>query len=433
MLSVEFQLVLLLAPTVYYLNKHYIESVGNVTTVGCNRDENRKSKWFSDASKPFYWIRTLPGAILVGCIVLGLASSFYNVYSNELPPSWFYTMADPDSKSLYFSQHLMKLWTHLAVFAMGILAGVECRRANMNVMRNYRASNIGLMSHHQAFNTNHHKIHLSSSSTSLPVISSDTQSNKSMFHSSSGILKLSPSSSHQHQLDLNQHNHTNSNISIDIQPSEFSSCHENINTGSENAIHDSSSSSNKKNNNRISIILLELFGYLLAITTMTTIIFSTHDWSLNDLPKPLIAGTFDAGSRFIWSMALIWVLYMISVPNKDRKFSLLARTLGHPGVVCLGKLSFLIYIIHPIVHTVVLAIQEQPIYSSWLMLFHILIGNLTITVILAFFVSIFVEMPCRNLFRRCGTSLLLTHHTTNGSTTASPTTTTGATGAVRLH
>jgi len=363
-----------MAPILYYLNKNYMSngtSDGIVKKSGGYGSGSKSAKFGADPDRPFFWLRTLPGTILLGCIGLGLGSSFYNVYVNDLPPTWFYTMADPDSKALYFSDHFMRLWTHLAVFAMGILAGLECRRATRNVIRGYGGANIRLISQDNGLNKQH-KNH-SCSSSSLPVLGhSDSLSAKSCS-------------------DTN-----NSSISIDIHTN--SSSNENINLGGTDAARGGLFST-----------VVDIIGCLLAITTMTTIIFSTHDWSLNDLPKPLVAGLFDSGSRLLWSAALIWILYMISVPNSDKKFSILSRLLGHPSMVCLGKLSFLIYTIHPFVHTAVLAIQEQPIYSSWLMLFHILIGNITITVILASLVSLFVEMPCRNLFRRCGTTLSLTH------------------------
>lgn len=346
-----------------------------------NGDKQSQTARRNDASRPFYWLWTVPGAILMGCIAVGMAASFYNVYTNELPPTWYYTMADPDSKSLYFGLHMTKLWTHLAVFAMGILAGIECRRASRNVIRSYRGANIDLVSHNNSLK-HHHKSH-SSSISSLPVMFQH-HTNDSMYSKSDSSGNGSSSFS------INIHTNSNDNMG------------------------------NGRGQGACSV-LLNVLGCLVAITTMTTIIFSTHDWSINDLPKPLVAGIFDAVSRILWSLAMIWLLYMVSVPGVNRKFSVLARLLGHPAMVCLGKLSFLIYIIHPFVHMTVLAIQEQPIYSSWLMLFHILIGNMTITVILASLVSLFVEMPCRNLFRRCGTSLLLTQ--TIGSTTSTASTT----------
>lgn len=428
-MCVEFQLVLLMAPIVYYLNNNYMQTnkqstKNNISKTSnsnrshiCNRGSiNEKNN--NDPNKLFFWICTIPGLTLVGCLMIGSAISFYNVYSNELPPIWLYTMADPDSKAIYFGEHMMRLWTHIGVFAMGILAGLECRRVSRNILRSYRGNNLILMSHRT--NLEHSKNN-SVSSSSLPVFS---------------IQKdvLFPSRSHDDIMN-------NSSISIDFQTSDSS--HENIN-GSESRLNnvtieeeeeeEDNSNNGAYSNNNLRSAFLEAIGYFVAITTMATIIFSTHEWSLHDLPKPFVAGIYDASSRFFWSAALIWILYMVSVPDKDRNFSLLARLLGHPIMVFLGKLSFLIYMIHPVVHISVLAIQEQPIYSSWLMLFHILIGNMTITVILASLVSLFVEMPCRNLFRRCGTSLLLTHTIDSGtSNTAAATGVTDIATSARLR
>lgn len=395
-----------MAPLVYYLNKSYNSNFGNneknvLLAAGgdmLKRPAFPRSSRRDDSSKAFHWFWTAPGIMLAGCVAFGLGSSFYNVYFKELPPSWFYTMADPDSKALYFGEHMTKIWTHLAVFAMGILAGVECRRATKNVYRSYKGSNLNFVSHHNNALSKQHRSHASSAS-SLPIMLARNGS-------PSGDVASSRTSASEWN-----NSHTGSSISINI--------HNNLGSGENHYDKSSFMGSddigyvhNENDGGRarsgFCSALIDFTCFILAITIMSAVIFSTHDWSLNDLPRPMVAGMFDAGSRFLWSMAMIWILYMISVPNRDRSFSCIAKMLGHPGMVFLGKLSFLIYIIHPFVHTLVLAIQEQPIYSSWLMLFHILIGNITITVILASFVSVFVEMPCRNLFRRCGTSLLLT-------------------------
>lgn len=455
LLCVEFQLVLLMAPLVYCLNKSYsskfacnnkdniiisggngggISSNGNIIirqlaldpkSLPSSQSASQSRK--DDASKSFHWLWTTPGNILVALVVLGLAGSFYNVYYKELPPSWFYTMADPDSKALYFGEHMTKLWTHLAVFAMGILAGIECRRATKNVHRGYRSASIDFISHSNTL-SNYHKSK-STSASSLPIMlarqNGDTNSSSSGC-SDQWKANLGPgcdgiNAGSSVSININANNHYNQHHEHPQQQQQQQ--HYGGDSGIDNNSPDYGPTAGVgacSGGGGICSLLLDALGFIIAITIMSAIIFSTHDWALNDLPRPLIAGLFDAGSRFLWSLAMIWILFRLSVPYKDKSFCLLARLLGHPLMVSLGKLSFLIYIIHPFVHTTVLAIQEQPIYSSWLMLFHILIGNITLTVILASLVSLFVEMPCRNLFRRCGTSLLLTqsNDSSGGSTTS---------------
>lgn len=427
-MCVEFQLILLMTPLVYYLDKRYFHIVEtrNHNSNFKNTDKQLVHKNSINngnlvkKDKFFYWLRTIPGLISVACIAIGLGSSFYNVYTRKLPPTWFYTMADPESKGLYFDQHLMRLCTHLAVFTLGIIAGIECRRAARDVTM---ADDRTRRGQRRLFNGNPHGIVNISSlhnglrgnkanlfSTSMPAISETTSS--AIFDSTSNHedTSVSPATTQSTSNPMSTSSATvNLNGSYDSinSPSQYNNA-DSIALKCSDHLCDSETDTNYDQDVKCYHLLINTFGFLLTITTMTTIIFSTHGWSVNDLPEPLVAGLFDAGSRFLWSLALIWILYMVSVPNRDREFSLLARALGSPGMVCLGKLSFLIYIIHPFVHTAVLAIQEQPIYSSWLMLFHILIGNITITVILSSLMSLFVEMPCRNLFRRCGTSLLLT-------------------------
>lgn len=381
LVCIEFQLVLLMSPIVYYLNKIYNSnemSLSSVLTAATTKTNSHNS------TRSLYWLRTLPGNLLVGCIVMGLASSFYNVYANDLPPSWFYTMADPDSKALYFGEHMMRLWTHVAVFAIGIIAGLECRRAARNISR-APSSATGNASATSAASLHH--------SPSLFAFGNKNNNNKydiaaSLQDKSSSMPTIIGSGGGSSTVSINfSNNDSNEAIHKTMR-----------NNGSAASDVDSLA----RNKSSLGRIVLDIVCGLVVAATMAAIIFTPHDWSLNNLPKPLVAGAFDAGSRLVWSLAMVWILYMLSVPNSHTKqFSCIARALGHPFMVSLGKLSFLVYIIHPFVHTTVLAIQEQPIYSSWLMLFHIMIGNISITVILASLMSLFVEMPCRNLFKRC--------------------------------
>lgn len=460
-MCIEFQLIILMAPLLYYLDRNYqaftsSKSVNASKIPASNGDERNSQQHDKEnnynnnnnnhstnnnikgedvsakqcqtqpTDKFLYWIRTAPGMLLIVCIAIGLGSSFYNVYTRELPPTWFYTMADPESKGLYFDQHLMRLWTHLAVFALGIIAGLECRRASRKISetneRNelsskeeaYGKKNLAMVSDSEDICKPKDSRSLSIFSTSMPVISP----NITDIYESSGRTNALMGQSQNGGSIIN--NFSNSSVTVNMDDSFDGSNNELAALKSCDSINGGSSARSRRS------MMIDIIGCILALATMCTIIFSTHEWSVYDLPAPFVAGLFDAGSRFLWSLALIWILYMVSVPSKKGTFSLLARALGHPFMVFLGKLSFLIYIIHPFVHTAVLAIQEQPIYSSWLMLFHILIGNITITVILASFVSLFVEMPCRNLFRRCETSLLLTNI---ASTTGAPASSATASGA----
>jgi peptidoglycan/LPS O-acetylase OafA/YrhL len=58
--------------------------------------------------------------------VIGFICNFIQVYRNNLPPTWFWTLPDPDQRFEYFYLHLYKPWTHLSVYAIAIGCGLFC-------------------------------------------------------------------------------------------------------------------------------------------------------------------------------------------------------------------------------------------------------------------------------------------------------------------
>lgn len=135
---------------------------------------------------------------------------------------------------------------------------------------------------------------------------------------------------------------------------------------------------------------------------MVAVIFSTYSWSTQTLPTPFVSGLFDATSRCVWAIALIIIMINISLPNPyDNQYNLLARILGHKIMIFLGRLSFLAYMVYPYVHSFILSVQEQALYPSLFLIFHVFVGNIIITLLVAFFISIMIEQPVRRLITKC--------------------------------
>lgn len=138
--------------------------------------------------------------------------------------------------------------------------------------------------------------------------------------------------------------------------------------------------------------------------TMLLIIFSTHSWSLSGsahLEEPLATAAYGSLAPLCWAISWSLVLFQLTVPNEKNQRSWLARLLtGDANIVRIGRLAFLAYLLSPYVNRLVLAVQEQAIFSSILMLGHTFIGNLVLTFALAFLVSALVELPCRRLFKK---------------------------------
>lgn len=63
--------------------------------------------------------------IVLGFIaIVGFAINFAQVYYNQLPPTWLWTLPDRDQRYDYFFIHLYKPWTHLSVYAIGVASGI---------------------------------------------------------------------------------------------------------------------------------------------------------------------------------------------------------------------------------------------------------------------------------------------------------------------
>jgi hypothetical protein len=144
--------------------------------------------------------------------------------------------------------------------------------------------------------------------------------------------------------------------------------------------------------------------WLTSLALMGALVFMTHSWSLSGmshLEAPLASATYAALAPLVWSISLSMILFQLTVPSDKNQHSCLARMLtSDANLVRIGRLSFLAYLINPYVNTLVYGLQEQPIFSSLLMLGHFFIGNLVITFALSFIVSALVELPCRRLFKK---------------------------------
>lgn len=265
---VELQLCLLAIPIVYLMNKNFDNHHGQ----------------FRLNSLP---ILSLIALALVGCLV-----NFINIYQNSLPAAWFATFPDKEDKSLYFSLHLFKTWTHLTPFAVGLFTGHLCRCQSIETF------------------------------------------------------------------------------------------------------------SGRPYGRKCCATLM----WLTSLMLMGVLIYSCHSWTLSGrshLDAPIASASYASIGPLLWSISWSLILFHLTVPNnKNQRSSLSILLTSDVNLVRLGRLSFLAYLINPYVNTLVLAVQEQAIFSSVLMLGHTFIGNLVITFALAILVSALIELPCRRLIKK---------------------------------
>lgn len=295
------------------------------------------------------------GLLSISFVVFGLGINFYNTYINQLPPTWFYTFPDVDQKNYYFGQYLTRTWTHLSIFLVGLLGGHLCRSTLQ--LRSIRLLKV----HSQQRNNCNQPPPQPSPTTSGSTIKTD-----STFSGSTSTIVVNESECQQ--ID-------------DKQSTSQITCHKSIIKG-------------QKHLKKVSVLLPSL-------ACMLAIVFSTYTWSTSDIPSTLVAAIYNPASHLVWSLALVAIMIQLCLPDSDNnnEYSTLAGLLSHSAFTFLGRLSFLVYLVSPYVQNFVLAVEEQSLFPSLFIMFHVIVSNIVIIYILAFILAIVIEQPSRLICR----------------------------------
>lgn len=352
------QLCLLSIPLILLLKRIHIScedtlivKLSDETTKKNNSKSNTEKNLFSATCYDLFTSRA--GLLGVAAMCCGSLVNFLLVYHNNLPASWFYTFPDLAQKNYYFSSYLTKTWTHLASFIIGLLAGYLCRSSlrlrSLNLSRNLEQP-----SPIPSTSTSHTRMHsLASQGSSSTVMAMDLDTHKPDDSSSDNRSSFSTTTKHATS----------------------------IGTGSR---------------------VVGAAASISALICLSCVIFSTFSWSTGkSQPSQQIAALYDAGSRLLWSLALVVLMIQLCSPgSKTNRFSSLANLLSSPFLIILGRLSFLAYLLAPYVLNFVLAVEEQPLFPSLFMIFHVTVGNIVITYLLALLMAILIEQPARQLVDR---------------------------------
>lgn len=307
-------------------------------------------------------IKSKAGVISLIFLIGGSALNFFIVYTNQLPPSWFYTFPDVGQKNYYFGIYMTKTWTHLSVFLIGLLAG-QLHKTTLQLR------NLQLIRARQPLRD-------------LPL-SNQQPSPDSSTNSTNGRSTLSQS-----------HSSTSTIMTMEIASDQ-------IDNNSTSGTQSTSAKSRGLIQTNMTKSIAKISLRMVALICMSAIIFSTYNWSTKQPPSALVAAFYDASSRLIWSIALVVLITQICTPNQETdRYTSVARLLSHPICIFLGRLSFLAYLIAPYINTFVLAVQEQSLFPSLFMIFHLVVGNIVITYISAFILAILIEQPVRRLILR---------------------------------
>lgn len=301
-------------------------------------------------------LKSQAGTLGILCVLFGTGINFLIVYTNRLPPTWFNTFPDASDKSYYFGTYLAKTWTHLSPFVIGLLAGHICRTSIQ-----LRCYSLNMSRREESTSDCDERVREQQTESELSTM----PANLTTSTSTSSIANESPSSSR--------------GLVISVPQVQSASC-----------------CRGRKCGTRARLLQLS------ALVCMTAIVFSTYSWSTQQLPSPIVSALFDSLTRLIWSLALVGLMIQLCLPQpQTNDLTRFAQLLSCKGSIILGRLSLLVYLWAPYVHSFILAAQEQSLFPSLFLIFHVIVGNIVITYAVAFIMSLTIERPIRLALDKC--------------------------------
>jgi len=140
-------------------------------------------------------------------------------------------------------------------------------------------------------------------------------------------------------------------------------------------------------------------GWIASLIVMFSLIFGCYDWVTGELPQQLVSAVFDSLHRCLWALANSWIFFAVtSTGTTSKSQNSLARLFSHPFLIATGKLSLLAYLFHPLLQTAFLSTQQQALYSSFILMGYVLIGNVILAHVLSFIFYLLFDFPiCASL------------------------------------
>lgn len=334
---------------------------------------NHKRSLSSDTF--LHMMKSKAGTLSILIIVFGSAVNFFIVYTNQLPPSWFNTFPDVEHKNYYFGFYLAKTWAHLSTFVIGLLAGHLC--GSVLQIRSMISSQTG------SIDRNSISLEETSSGDRAGGSQESPASARNPLKTSESTSTLSTTAT----ISADESPASNRNLVITVDSST-------ANTETKSQV---GKSSPRVGGGGASGCLMGSYRFIVQssmLTCMLAILFATYQWSTQELPSPLVSATYDSLSRLAWCLILVILMVQLCLPNTQTgKPSRMGRIFGCRLFVPMGRLSLLAYLWTPYVHSFILAVQEQSLFPSLFMIFHVTVGNIVIIYIVSFIVSILIERP----------------------------------------
>ncbi|GFX26830.1 nose resistant to fluoxetine protein 6 [Trichonephila clavipes] len=134
---------------------------------------------------------------------------------------------------------------------------------------------------------------------------------------------------------------------------------------------------------------VNLIGWLLAFVLSLTVLYGVYDWNQGNVPGIIVSTLYTCTNKFVWSLALAWVTFACVTGNGG----IAATVLSWEAFVPLGRLTYMAYLVHPIIQFVYIGSTRTLIRADHRTLVFMYFGNVVCAFMCAYVLSLLFESP----------------------------------------
>ncbi|XP_067126507.1 nose resistant to fluoxetine protein 6-like [Centruroides vittatus] len=139
--------------------------------------------------------------------------------------------------------------------------------------------------------------------------------------------------------------------------------------------------------------IIQIALWLSSIAIAMSIVYSTAPWNGGYGYSVEVATIYSAFSKTAWSLSVAWLIYACITGHAG----FINTILSWKAWIPFSRLSFTVYLIHPLVQWVYMAYQHERMYPSHHTGIYLIFGHFMISLGIALAVSLMLESPFMNL------------------------------------
>lgn len=132
-----------------------------------------------------------------------------------------------------------------------------------------------------------------------------------------------------------------------------------------------------------------LLGWLAACLVNMAVVFGVYNWNAYEAPSTAVAVVYAAFSRTAWAVGIAWIVVACATGNGG----FINKVLSWKAFVPLSRLTFLVYLVHPLLILWHTAYLKKPFYTTQFFTGYLFLGHFFSAYCLSFSLSLTFESP----------------------------------------